>query len=216
MPLLQAKRSAGEFIYAVWDAREPLDWFQTRIRLDPSEKEEVAKLHPEMRKDWFATRYLIQLISGHPERPVCLKDAMGKPSLEGSPYTVSISHSRGLCAVILGNSPVGMDIQRWDNRMEQLAERFASPEELGRLSTTHRLAEIHVLWGAKEALYKAYGLKKLDFKQQIICSPFHYEQGEGELHGSLHLPDKDKMDFRLRFKALKDGMLVYALRCSDL
>lgn len=216
MPLLQAKRSAGKFIYALWDAREPLEWFQSRMSLYPSENHEVANLHPDMRKDWFATRYLIQLLCGHEERPFCLKDAFGKPSLEGSPFSVSISHSRELCAVMLGNVPVGIDVQRWDSRMAHLAERFASPEELGRLSEKDRVAEIHVLWGAKEALYKAYGLRKLDFRKHIVCGPFLYGRGEGELSGSLHLPEAGKKEFLLRFKAFEDGMLVYALPAADL
>lgn len=216
MPLLQAKRSAGNYIYALWDAREPLEWFEERVTLYASEYDEIAALHPEMRKDWFATRFLIQLLSGHPERPYCLKDALGKPSLKDSPFTVSISHSRELCAVILGHGPVGIDIQRWDARMEQIAERFASAEELGCLSTGTRFAELHVLWGAKEALYKAYGLRKLDFKKQIVCAPFQYGPGEGELIGSLHLPDRKAQEFLLRYKAFQDGMLVYALPLTDL
>lgn len=216
MPLVHARKEAYQFVYALWEAREPLDWFRERLELLEFEVEEIANLHPERRKDWYATRYLIQILSGHPTRPLCLKDAFGKPHFEGSTQTVSISHSKELCAVILSTHAVGIDIQRWDPRMDRVAERFAASEELELLPVSDRSAALHVLWGAKESLYKAYGLGKLDFREHIRCRPFKYHTQGGELAGFLLLPDQGTKEFILRYKAFQDGMLVYALPSTDL
>ena len=46
-----------------------------------------------------------------------------------------------------------------------------------------RMEHLSVYWGAKEALYKAYGRKKLEFKQHILVEPFKYNLKKGICKG---------------------------------
>jgi hypothetical protein len=110
-------------------------------------------------------------------------DSFSKPYLPGSAYGISISHSGNKVAVMVGESTdPGVDIERIDPKIERIAHKFMSAEELLRLTPAHRTEELYVHWAAKEALYKVYGKKQLHFNRDIIISPFAYEAHRG---GSL-------------------------------
>jgi 4'-phosphopantetheinyl transferase len=78
------------------------------------------------------------------------------------------------------------------------------------LSEDNRLEHLHVYWGAKEALYKAFGKGELDFKKNILIKPFFYAHTEGVLYGSIETEDL-KMDFTLYYKKIENYILVYAI-----
>ena len=54
-----------------------------------------------------------------------------------------------------------------------------------------RLEHLHYYWGAKEALYKCYGRRRLDFKEHILIEPFEYAEN-GKTTGTVI-----KDDFKL-------------------
>jgi 4'-phosphopantetheinyl transferase len=95
----------------------------------------------------------------------------GKPALCPVRYTprraaalqFSISHSRGLVAVALSGSPVGVDVERVRPLadMEQLVARFMAPETLAAFRAVPdaqgRMALFYRHWTLGEALVKAMG-----------------------------------------------------------
>lgn len=215
MPLRYAKKIPGSAIFALWENRENNPWYESRLILHPEEINELAALHARRHGDWYATRYLIHLLSGESDRKYCLKDAFGKPYLKDSRQHISISHSDGLAAVILTSEPAGIDIQRWDNRMDRLASKFVTDSEQRNIENQDTHKCLHILWGAKEALYKAYGRKQLDFKTNIHCSAFTYQPAGGSLEGLIEDPSGNEQVFTCHYKPFHDGMLVYALEKRD-
>lgn len=79
--------------------------------------------------------------------------ASGAPSLilpgGGSRPWISVSHSRSLAALAVSDRPVGIDIEAPSPKLERVAERFLSPEELASIPNLLRA------WTAKEAAFKA-------------------------------------------------------------
>lgn len=215
MPLRYAKKIPNRALLALWQTEEPDDWFISRLLIQPAELEEMALIHPKRVTDWYSTRYLIHLLSGEQDRKVCLKDAFGRPYLSDSPFHVSISHSDGLAAVILTDEAAGIDIQRWDKRMERLAPKFVTAQEQRNLEKQDTNGCYHVLWGAKEALYKAYGRRQLDFKRNIFCSDFKYQQNGGTLEGLIEDPEGNEQVYTCFYKPFTKGMLVYVLKKKD-
>ena len=74
---------------------------------------------------------------------------------------------------------------------------------------------MHVYWGAKEALYKAYGKGELDFKKNILVEPFLYENipyhaSDGEFQGTI-LKEDFKKNFNLFYRKIDNYILVYAI-----
>ncbi len=73
-----------------------------------------------------------------------------------APY-ISISHSRELAAVALStNLPIGIDIEKPQERLSRIAHKFLAPGEQG-----GDLDHLLKLWTAKEAVFKAASLPGL-------------------------------------------------------
>ena len=88
-----------------------------------------------------------------------IKDAQGKPHFEGLPFDFSITHSRGIVAVALGNSgKLGIDIEASEpdaKKAKRLAKRYFSEREAEGVMQSHE--EFARLWTKKEAAFKLLG-----------------------------------------------------------
>lgn len=164
--------------------------------------------------EWLASRWLLHLMSGRAIRGACLKDENGKPYLENSFFDISISHSRELVAVIAAPQAAGIDIQRIVGKITSISHKFLREEERVSLVDKNALEPLHVYWGAKEALFKAYGRKQLDFRQHILIKPFEFNLRIGKCFGSVQKEDY-QADFEIRYEQIDDYILVYAVRIVE-
>ncbi len=115
-----------------------------------------------------ALRLLLALHSGdEPRRIQLVSGANGKPMMaQSAPRRVefNLSHSGSKALIALSRSqPVGVDIERFDNRtdIEAIAGRYFSPEQRQALRTARRgqrLRTFFSLWTRKEACLKARGV----------------------------------------------------------
>ncbi|MEL6717908.1 MAG: 4'-phosphopantetheinyl transferase superfamily protein [Bacteroidota bacterium] len=211
MPLYthQSINPRGE--YAIWKIEESEDFFRTQLHLSPSELEQVNRIKGEGRRlEWLASRYLIHLMSGREQRGILLKDEFGKPHLEDSSFHISISHSNKMAAAIAAPFLVGIDLQKIVGKIERIAHKYMRPSEMESLKESTRLEHLHVYWGAKEALYKAYGRKKLDFRTHILIEPFEYNLSQAKATGTVKKGDF-LQSFDLQYELMNDFILVYAL-----
>lgn len=215
MPFRYAQKSGDRYLLGLWRVEEPMDWFTARLRLFPAENEELSRVHAARALDFVSTRYLLHLLSGAEERIPCLKDTFGQPYLEDSTQRVSISHSKGLSAILLSSLPGGIDIQRWDSRMHRLGDRFACEDEMRNLDPDRPDEALHVIWGAKEAIFKAYYKGGLDFRTHIFCADFRYHPKGGKLEATVHKPSEDILHYSVSYRSFKEGMLVWALENSN-
>lgn len=155
------------------------------------EKEILQQLSPRKRSEWLASRELLYRIAGSHERVECLYDEFGKPYLHGSPKEISVSHSGPWCAAMVSDQPCGVDIQLYSHTVERIVHKFLSPEEMEvRGPLQSRWHQLHLLWGAKECMYKAYGKKKLEFRLHIFVRDYipsqHKALGEITYEGVQH------------------------------
>ena len=165
---------------AIWKIEENETFFSDRLDLHELEAAELAQIKGSRRRlEWLASRYLVHLMfSDEPswDRIPLLKDEFGKPHLSGAEFHVSFSHSYDYVAVILGNMTVGIDIQKFVPKITALERKFMREQESRSLVAKTRLEHLHIYWGAKEALYKCYGRKRLNFKEHILIEPFEYQE----------------------------------------
>jgi phosphopantetheinyl transferase (holo-ACP synthase) len=69
---------------------------------------------------------------------------------------------------------MGVDIETERDQLNRIAARFLHPAELAEWPTSASPKDyLQVSWGAKEALYKVYGRKKLIFKENLLLSGLH-------------------------------------------
>lgn len=211
MPLRFARKIPQEALLGLWMAEESLDWFAGRLVLEEEERQELAGVHPGRQLDFYSTRYLLHLLHGDRERRPCLKDTFGCPYLVGAPTRISISHSHHMAAVIVGVQACGIDIQRWDARLLRLAPRFAAPEERAFLQGQDQQQGLQVLWGAKEALFKAYARGGLDFRAHLHCAPFQLGHDRGQLEATIAKPAETPRHFDVSYRFFEEGVLVWAM-----
>ncbi|MEM8906842.1 MAG: 4'-phosphopantetheinyl transferase superfamily protein [Bacteroidota bacterium] len=207
MPLLFHRYLQPEGELGLWRIEEPAAFFLDQFVLHEEEKKQIETLKGHRRLEWLAGRWLLHLMSGREQRGACLKDEFGKPYLSQSLFDISISHSREMASVLAAPRAVGVDIQRIVGKIELIAHKYMRDEEMESLETASRLAHLHVYWGAKEALYKAYGRRQLDFKTHIFIEPFAYDVSLGECWGYVKKEDYHQK-FRLNYEQIEDYILV--------
>jgi 4'-phosphopantetheinyl transferase len=124
-------------------------------------------------------------------------DAYGKPFLDGVNYEISLSHShQWLLAAVHESEAVGVDIELEKDKIKTIAPRFLSDMEC--MESGMDTNALTVYWAVKEAVYKAYGKKQVNFKEQIAVEPFELQE-QGEVSASLILPNETKK-YRLMYK----------------
>jgi len=121
---------------------------------------------PARRLEWLATRALLAGILM--DVPRIRHDAFGKPSLEGIPRHLSVTHSKGLVGVMLSeHQEIGLDAERMSDKIAQIAFKFLHPEQAEPLLSSRNMLHLYMHWCGKEALFKLYGKGGLDFKEQL-------------------------------------------------
>ena len=106
-----------------------------------------------------------------------------KPRILNSKYNqISVSHCVDVVAVMLGDRPCGVDVERTNRDFGRVMSRYMTSAESSLSADEHWPA---VVWCAKEALFKMAGREGVDFKRdiQIISA----EQPVGFVRGRWHL-----------------------------
>jgi 4'-phosphopantetheinyl transferase len=187
MPLIFKENLLENDLWGIWEIKEEEDWFFNQWQLSPEENHHFNKLKGRKRLEYVSARHLVHLLTGLDHRNPIHTDLTGKPIFLWDPTLhLSISHSHQYAAAILSKtSKVGIDIQLIVPQMRKVAKRVFSSTELSFASSENELEMLHILWGIKEAVYKAFGLGGIDFKNQISVHSFIYQYPKGSFKAGL-------------------------------
>ncbi|MFK7981788.1 MAG: 4'-phosphopantetheinyl transferase superfamily protein [Saprospiraceae bacterium] len=186
MPLIYHKNLPKGGELGFWQIEETETYFLDRLELFPSEIHQLSKIKGRLRLEWLASRWLLHTMSGRTLRGACLKDEYGKPYLTDSNFNISISHSWNIVAIMAAPYDIGVDIQREVEKIARIERKFIRPVEKESLRKDTKIPHLHIYWGAKEALYKAYGRKQLGFVRHIHVDPFVYDLSVGQATAAIH------------------------------
>lgn len=211
MPLLLQKEINESTKLAIWDSQEELDFFREALKLDTEELKCLSEMRLHRQREWLSSRYLLYLLLNEKSRTKLVKDACGKPHLNKGKAHISISHSKTKVAVIVSDRPTGIDVQERVERIPMIQHKFISEEEGGFIDASKAIDYYHIFWGAKESMYKAYGLKELDFKLHMYLYPFQLFDSKIEFVGHVKKGETHQ-DYDLYFELLNETYLVYCLK----
>jgi 4'-phosphopantetheinyl transferase len=208
MPQIKEERIDDQTVLGVWEISENSAMLEGMIQLNEHEKELLSTYHNELRRQhWLSYRILIRKILGRNDVMVHYND-IGKPYLENPSAHISVTHSGRYSAVIYnGKKPVGIDIERLQDRIEKISERFLSEDELRKINPEKRIQHLVTLWAAKEALYKLRGRTDVEFAEQILIEPFVPMQS-GEFRGKFIIDDIEK-EYLLHYFIIEEYVLVW-------
>ena len=99
--------------------------------------------------------------------PLLRHDENGKPYLTDG-RKISISHSENKVLIALSDAiEIGVDIQYPRKKTTQIIQRITSPEEWEIPMEQGIYNTAHFIWCAKEAVYKAHGIKGLSLRNNV-------------------------------------------------
>lgn len=182
-----------------------------------SEKEKKEILSPAIeirRKEILASKILIKELCGN-EAGIS-NDEKGKPHLINAVGNISISHSgRYATAICEKKHSTGIDIQKITPKIIRIKEKFLSRDELDFVPPSDKGTDVlHVLWGAKECLFKQHGTGNLVFSENLRIDWFEI-QTKGEINASVGLKNLRK-NFRLHYEKFNNYMLVYIMELVNI
>lgn len=172
----------------------------------------LKDLSPRKQAEWLASRELLSEIAGLPTHTSCLYDEYGKPYLRGSDRHISVSHSESWNAAMVSDKPCGVDIQVYTPTVERIAVRFLSDREIQQAAhAKDKLRHLHLLWGAKECIYKAYGKRQLRFSEHIFIRFMDAARGSGI--GEIVMDDLH-LSYEIWYRMLPEAAWVCCVECD--
>ncbi len=125
---------------------------------------------------------------------------LGNPILSLEGKFVSFSHSEGWFAVYLGNSKLGVDIQVFHKRIIDGKSYFTNERD------SHWTDELnlHLIWAAKEAIFKKHEGKMTDCRVEVSILQIDLENQT--ISGMYNEQSEN-----LKFEKLENAVLVYTL-----
>jgi len=202
MAIAYRQRVDEDTEFALWQIEEQAEDLYSQLQLNDEEKAFVQTISNGKRHlHWLGTRVLLRTMLDTTEYIDCKVDEHGKPYLVSLPYHISLSHSFDYAAVMISRkSPVGIDIEQVKEKVERIAARFLSPDELAFIDEQQKIDHLYACWCAKEAIYKCHGQKEVSFMDDIELAPFAFK-GEGQANAIL-----TKGDIRIEYTV---GYLQY-------
>ncbi len=195
-----------ESTVVVWKIEETIEFFLTRL---PYELKDLPAQNESRNLQWLAARYLLYIIT---DQGLITKDEFQKPFLLNDNRYISISHSYDVAAVILSRRSCGIDIEKDLPRIQRIASKYMSSVDIERISGSQYQEHLYKVWCSKEAMYKAYGLGLLDFKQNLFLDISAIQSNVNHFTGSLR-KNEDVLDFQLRYHKLQSSYhLVYGIK----
>ncbi len=204
------KKVDNDTEFALWKIEENAEELYQQLQLDDGEKAFIQNLSNGKRYlHWLGTRVLLRKMLNTEEYIDCKVDAHGKPYLTSIPYHISLSHSFDYAAVMISkNKPVGIDVEKIEQKVERIAKKFMRPEEMAFIKPEHNIKQLYACWCAKEAIYKCYGRKEVSFINHIFLDAFDYNAA-GSLNAKIKNEDVG-LSFKVEYQQFNEYMIGYA------
>jgi phosphopantetheinyl transferase (holo-ACP synthase) len=197
MPLIK-DISVGKNRLGLWKIDGSEMEFEKRF---PEVSASLSVRHPRTQIQRYASRLLIHEMLG--ELPEVWKDEHGKPHLKGVELEISISHTEGYAAVLLGSGNLGVDVQHFKPNVMKVRDRFLDDREL---EMAQDIETTTLFWAAKEAVYKYNAKPSLDFKDPITIHSI-----EEKILPSNFVYEGIQTNLELGWKKLDGAMLVWTV-----
>ena len=188
------KTTIQNCIIAIWEITETLEEL-----LQLSHTISIPNFNTEKRKkEWLASRLLLNKIN--PNYSISY-NAFGAPELSNG-SNISISHSKGLVAIIISQQQVGLDIEEISEKSLRVSSKFVSTNNMKALTAE----KATLIWCCKEAIFKWHQKGGIDFIADIKLHPFE-SMGKGEIRAELR-----DTELILNYQKINNHYLVYVCK----
>jgi 4'-phosphopantetheinyl transferase len=217
MPVILTKQGK-DFQLGIWRMDEAPDEMLNTGILSQKDVQRVHSFRSTVRKkEWICTRLLLAEIMLGLNLSIEYDDN-GKPHLRSTKsdtevfqYHISVSHTKKYVAVIVSEkSPVAIDIELLHPRIEKIAYKFISDEEMKYMPADNPLQHYYLVWSAKECLFKLYGRGEMLFKEHLFVNPFQFSPDAGKMKAAI-AKDNVRETYDLNYEFHGELLLVYLI-----
>jgi phosphopantetheinyl transferase len=208
MPLFYQQNINDSTRLAIWDLQEEASFFGGYTEI----------VHPQKRLQHLGGRYLLSYLFPSFDKAAIAIAASKKPFLPDGSFQFSISHCTQFAAALVSSTHrVGIDIEIITERVHRIRHKFlhASEHEMLEKNASEILtltAQLTIIWSAKEAIFKWWGIGNIDFSEQMILDQMPVAQ-DGILTAGFIEKNGTEHSFRLYYKVLDTICLVWV--CSE-
>ncbi|MCF0070853.1 4'-phosphopantetheinyl transferase superfamily protein [Dyadobacter sp. CY261] len=192
----------------LWCMSEPWQQLLGMLALPASEMEKLQAIPKEKRRqEWLACRVLLKEMVG--DNALIGYDAERKPHLSGHDQQISMSHSgEYVCVYLSERKPVGVDIQQMKPSISQGSFYFLNEDEMQWADLKDNV-QMHLIWSAKESVFKYAGDASIDLKKHITIKPF---SGNQNGHFEVNLQTNNRQQtVPIQFDTFEDYVLTWTL-----
>ncbi len=199
---------ADGYQWGIWKTDETLDEL---LGMFPQNEKYMEGLQHfasgQRRLEWLAVRVLLYTLLGE-EKEVAYYES-GKPFLLHSSLSLSISHTKGYVAVILGShsQEVGIDIEQYGMRVKKVAHKFMHKDEQANLYRGSDVWALLLHWSAKETMFKCMNTSSVDFSEHLYVQPFQPE--ENGMFYAWEYKTEEKRRFLIHYLLHSDFVLTW-------
>jgi len=192
----------------LWRMTEP--WEDLLALLDLPDAEMVvfeAISKGKRKQEWLACRVLLKEMLGR--NGVIGYDSERKPHIAGSSLEISMSHSGAyVCVYLREGASVGVDVQQMKPSISKGAFYFLNEAELPWADLDDNV-QMHLIWSAKESVFKYAGAASIDLKKHITINPFYGNQN-GRFEVNLQ-KGASQETIQIQFDTFEDYVLTWTL-----
>ena len=202
--------------FALWKIEETAQDLIAQLQLKEHERSFIESLNGAKRNlHWLSTRVLLRKMLNTDEYIDCKVDDHGKPYLASLSHHISFSLSYDYAAVMISrDKSVGIDIELVKNKIERIAHKFMSENEMAFIDQQNRAEHLYICWSAKEANFKLHGKKQISFLNHIILKPFN-NCITASTDASLQLTNGELKNFIVNYEKIGDYIIGYVTDSRD-
>lgn len=184
MGLIIRKQLSTGCMLGVWEICEDYDTLRSFLNLEDSDVHALESFRNQERKlEFLSVRSLLTRMAD-PSAKI-IYNGTRKPFLRDKSFNISITHSYLLTSILLSrNKRVGIDMEYMTDRINKVAHKFISKDEYITEDKALQRYHLYIHWCAKEALYKLCDKPNLNFRENLLISPFQINE-KGVIKGHL-------------------------------
>jgi len=207
MGLIIRKQLSTGCMLGVWEICEDYDTLRSFLNLEDSDVHSLESFRNQERKlEFLSVRSLLTRMAD-PSAKI-IYNGTRKPFLRDKSFNISITHSYLLTSILLSrNKRVGIDMEYMTDRINKVAHKFISKDEYITEDEALQRYHLYIHWCAKEALYKLCDKPNLNFRENLLISPFQVNE-KGVIKGHLDTVPR-KEDFDLHYFKHDNYIIVW-------
>jgi len=205
MPLFKTIPVTNGLI-GVWELNETSDKLLEVFSPEEIADPDFQKYTYEKRKvEWLASRLMLKQLIGA-DFKISYSET-GKPILRHNKYKqLSISHSRNFAVIFVHESrDIGIDIESLTRNYKSIEKRYLSDAELLQVNQNPILQCLY--WCAKEAIFKLVPDQGVEFREQILVSPFNPETEN--CFPATFISNNQQTEYQLHYIIFSDHGMVW-------